>query len=331
MKTNRFARRAILSATGAALVSALALPHALAQEPVFPTGPVRIVLPFPPGTVNDTIIRILAERLSAQWRQPVTIDNRPGASSMIGTANVAQAKPDGHTLLVNITLMLQNPALRSKLPYDPKALVPVTQINRQQLPLFVRSDLGIDSLDKLVAHAMANPGKVNFATWGIGSTAHIIKEKMEQDKGVKMVHVPYRGGADIVKALLGGEADVAVADFLSPNPHIQSGKFKVIAVTGPQRFAAMPSVPTLAEAGVAGFDGYNWLGLFAPTGTPAPVLRKIAEDIAAAQADPALQARFRQEMFVEPTSTSPEDFRRIYMRDEATWSAVIRLTKIALD
>lgn len=331
MQTNRFARRAILSAAGAMLVSTLVVPPALAQEPAFPTGPVRIVLPFPPGTVNDTIIRILAERLAAQWKQPVTIDNRPGASSMIGTANVAQAKPDGHTLLVNITLMLQNPALRSKLTYDPKALVPVTQINRQQLPVFVRSDLGIDSIDKLVAHAKTHPGKVNFATWGIGSTAHIIKAKMEKDKGITMTHIPYKGGAEIVKALLSGEADVAVADFLSPNPYIQNGKFKVIAVTGPRRFAALPNVPTLAESGVAGFEGYNWLGLFAPAGTPPPVLRKIADDIAAAQADPALQARFQKEMFVEPTATGPEEFRKIYAQDEATWTAVIRATNITLD
>lgn len=331
MKTIPFARRAILSAAGAGLLFALAAPAALAQETAFPTGPVRIVLPFPPGTVNDSIIRILAERLSTQWKQPVTIDNRPGASSMIGTAYAAQAKPDGHTLLANITLMLQNPALRAKLPYDPKALVPVTQINRQQLPVFVRSDLGVDSFEKLVAYAKANPGKVNFATWGIGSTAHIIKAKLEQDKGVTMVHVPYKGGADIVKALLSGEADVAVADFLSPNPHIQSGKFKVIAVTGPKRFAALPSVPTLAETGVLGFEGYNWLGLFAPAGTPEPVLLKIADDLAAAQADPALQSRFQKEMYVEPTATGPEEFRKIFAQDEATWNAVIRATKISLD
>lgn len=330
MNRQTIARRALLAA-GATLVTTLAVPHAVAQESAFPTGPVRIVLPFPPGTVNDTIIRILAERLSQQWKQPVTIDNRPGASSMIGTANVAQSKPDGHTLLVNITLMLQNPALRSKLPYDPKALVPVTQINRQQLPVFVRSDLGIDSFDKLVAYAKAHPGKVNFATWGIGSTAHIIKAKMEQDKGITMTHVPYKGGAEIVKSLVSGEADVAVADFLSPNAFFQSGKLRVIAVTGPKRFGALPNVPTLAENGVSGFEGYNWLGLFAPAGTPPTVQRKIADDIAAAQADPTLQARFQKEMFVEPTATGPEQFRKIYAQDEATWTLVIRSTNISLD
>lgn len=331
-RIHRTARRSTLEIAAATVIAILfgAIP-VFAKEPDFPTGPVRIVLPFPPGTVNDSILRILAERLSQRWNQPVTVDNKPGASSMIGTTAVAQAKPDGHTLLANITLMVQNPALRAKLPYDPKSLVPVTQINRQQLPVFVRSDLGIDSMTKLFTYAQSNPGKLNFASWGLGSTAHIIKAKMEQDNRVAMTHVPYKGGADIVRALLAGEADVGVADFLSPNPHVQSGKFKVIAVTGPKRFADMPNVPTLAEVGVTGFEGYKWLGLFAPTGTSPAVLTKIASDIAAVQDDPALQTRFKKDMFVEPTATTPEDFQKIFARDEQAWMAVIRATKISLE
>lgn len=316
-----------------AAVAGFALPtrFAAAQQVNFPTGPVRLVLPFPPGTVNDTITRIVAERLAQRWGQPVTVDNRPGASSMLGTAYVAQASADGHTLLVNITLILQNPVLRTKLPYDPKALVPVAQFNRQQLPVFVRTDLGINSMTRLFAYAQANPGKINFASWGVGSTAHIIAAKMMQDKNVKMTHVPYKGGAEIVKALLSGESDVAVADFLSPNPHIQSGKFTVIAVTGPKRAAHLPNVPTLAEAGVTGFEGYNWTGLFAPTKTPMAVQKKIAADIAAVQADPQLQARFIKEFFVEPTAAGPEEFRKIYGRDSASWASVVFTTKISLD
>ena len=152
--TNRTPRRSTLVIAAAAMMAILIGANpAFGIEPDFPTGPVRIVLPFPPGTVNDSILRILAERLSQRWKQPVTVDNKPGASSMIGTTAVAQAKPDGHTLLANITLMVQNPALRAKLPYDPKALVSVTQINRQQLPVFVRSDLGIDSMAKLFTYA----------------------------------------------------------------------------------------------------------------------------------------------------------------------------------
>ena len=329
MHSDRITRRQLLASAGGS--AALACWPAAAQQPSYPSGPVRLVLPFPPGTVNDTITRIVAERLTQRWGQPVTVDNRPGASSMLGAAHVAQAKPDGHTLLVNITLMVQNPALRTKLPYDPKALVPVAQFNRQQLPVFVRSDLGIDSMTRLFAYAQANPGKINFASWGIGSTAHIIAAKMQQDKNVTMTHVPYKGGVDIVKALLSGEADVAVADFLSPNAHIRSGKFRVLAVTGPKRVAHLPDVPTLEEAGVTGFDGYNWSGLFAPAGTPAVVMRKIADDLAAVQADAQLQAKFKSELFVEPTAVGPQEFGKIYARDAATWASVIRSTKISLD
>ena len=324
---NNITRRTVSALAIAGFLGTVAAPT-YAQATPYPSGPVRIVLPFPPGTVNDTILRILAEKLSQRWKQPVTVDNKPGASSMIGTANVAQSTPDGLTLLVNITLIVQNPALRPKLPYDPAKLVPVTQINRQQLPVFVRSDLGIDSMTKLFAHAQANPGKINFASWGIGSTAHIIHAKMEKDKGVKMTHIPYKGGADIVKALVSGEADVAVADFLSPNAYFKNGKLRVIAVTGPKRVATLPDVPTLAESGVKGFEGYNWLGLFAPAGTPPAIIRKIADDIAAVQADPALAARFRDEMFVDPTASGTEDFRKIYQRDAATWSAVIKETGV---
>lgn len=325
---NHFSRRSVISALACASLLASVAGPAHSQAAQYPSGPVRIVLPFPPGTVNDTITRILAEKLSQRWKQPVTVDNRPGASSMIGTANVAQSPPDGLTLLVNITLMVQNPALRPKLPYDPAKLVPVTQINRQQLPVFVRSDLGIDSMTKLFAYAQSNPGKINFASWGIGSTAHIILNKMERDKGVQMTHIPYRGGTDIVKALISREADVAVADFLSPDAYFKNGKLRVIAVTGPKRVASLPDVPTLAEAGVTGFEGYNWLGLFAPAGTPAAIIRKISDDIAAAQADPALAKRFRDEMFVDPTATGTEEFRKIYQHDAATWAAVIKATGV---
>jgi tripartite-type tricarboxylate transporter receptor subunit TctC len=323
-----FTRRHItLAFAAASLLGPIAGP-AHSQTSQYPSSPVRIVLPFPPGTVNDTILRIVAERLSKRWNQPVTIDNRPGASSMIGTANVAQSRPDGLTLLANITLMVQNPALRPKLPYDPAQLVPVTQINRQQLPVFVRSDLGIDSMTKLFAYAQVNPGKINFASWGIASTAHIIVAKMQLDKGVQMAHIPYRGGADIVRAMISGEADVGVADFLSPDAYFKNGKLRILAVTGPKRVANLPDVPTLEEAGVKGFDSYNWLGLFAPAGTPPEIIQKISDDVAAVQADPVLIARFRDEMFVDPTATGTEAFRKIYERDAKTWASVIKETGV---
>ncbi len=324
-------RRALLAAALAAPATTLLPFAALAQGSEFPSRPVRIVLPFPPGTANDITLRLVAERLSARWKQPVVVDNRPGGSSIIGTDAVAKSAPDGYTLLANITLIVQNPALRKKLPYDPKDLVPVTQLNRQQLAVFVRSELPVRNFSELVAHAQARPGTLNFASWGLGSTAHLMFEKIQLDKGVKMVHVPYKGGAEINKAVLSGEADVGVADLLSPDAFFKAGKLRVIAVTGPRRLARMPEVQTLAEAGVNGFDGYNWVGLFAPASTPAAIVRRISDEINLVQADAALGKRFRDDMFVEPSETTPQDFAKIYERDMATWTQVIKDTRVTLD
>jgi len=326
-------RRALARAANTAALIALcglALP-ASAQADNYPDRTVRIVLPFPPGTVNDTVLRLLADGMSAQWKQPVVVENKPGASSMIGTAQVAQAPADGYTLLANISLILQNPALRSKLTYDPKAIMPVTEINRQQLAIFVRADLPIHSLQELIAYAKERPGKVNFASWGIGSTAHLIREKFQIDQGVDMAHVPYKGGQEINRAVAAGEADVGVADFLSPMPLVRSGKLRIIGTTGPARMPAMPQAQTLAEAGVKGFESYNWFSLFAPAGTPASVVQKIAETVHAVQDDPALLQRFREEMLVYPVKTTPEEFAKIYERERQIWTQIAEQTGLRLD
>ena len=322
-------RRRLLAA-GAGL-AALHGGGALAQAGDFPNRPVRIVLPFPPGTVNDAVLRLVGDGLAQRWKQPIVIDNRPGASSIIGSDHVAKAAPDGYTLLANITLVVQNPALRKKLPYAFSDLRAVTQFNRQQLPVFVRADLPVQNVTQLLALARAQPNKINFATWGLGSTAHLLLEKMRVDNDAPMLHVPYKGGADIIKALLSGEADVAVADLLSPDAHFKSGKLRVIGVTGPVRLPSMPQVQTLQEAGVTGFDGYNWLGLFAPARTPDAIVRRLSEDIQAVQADPALTRRFVEEMYVHPSATTPEEFAQIVDRDLQTWTSVIRRVNVALD
>ena len=323
-------RRAALSAMAIALC-----PHsqraALAQPSTFPTGPVRIVMPFPPGTSLDVLVRLVGERLMVVWKQPVVIESRPGASSMIASTAVAQAKPDGHVLLGNVLLILQNPLLRSKLPYDPAALVPLMQLQTQQLPLLMRSDLGFASAKDLLEYARTHPGKLNFATYGIGSTPHIIKTKIELDQKVSMTHVPYQGPQDVIKALLTGDADIGMTDYLPAKEHVASGKLKVIAVTGARRMARAADAPTFAELGVSGFEGALWFGLFAPAGTPEAVQSRIAADIAAVMADPSLQQKLRNEMFVEPAVEGPEAFRKTYDRDYETWAATIRKTKIALD
>jgi tripartite-type tricarboxylate transporter receptor subunit TctC len=324
-----FSRRRLLAA--GAGVATMAATGVRAQTGDFPNRPIRIVLPFPPGTVNDSVLRLVGEGLTQRWKQPIVIDNRPGASSIIGTDMVAKSAPDGYTLLANITLIVQNPALRKKLPYAFTDLRAVTQFNRQQLPVFVRADLPVHSVTQLLELARAQPGKINFATWGLGSTAHLLQEKMRVDNGAPMMHVPYKGGADIIKALLSGEADVAVADLLSPDAHFKSGRLRVIGVTGPVRLPNMPNVQTLQEAGVSGFDGYNWLGLFAPARTPDAVVRKISEEINSVQSDPALARRFMEEMYVSPSATTPEQFTQILERDLQTWTSVIQRVGVALE
>lgn len=328
-----FATRRAFGVLGIAALAPLLgrAPAALAQGAVFPSRPVRIVLPFPPGAVNDLVLRLLAERLSTRWEQPVLVENKPGGGTLIGTDLVAKAAPDGHTLLANVTSIIQNPALRRRLPYDTlKDIVPVAQINRQQLAVIVRGDLPVQSFSELVAYAKARPGKLNFATWGIASTAHLIYEKTRVDTGAQMVHVPYKGSQEIVKALLTGEADAAVTDLLTPSQYFGDGRIRVVGVTGPERAPGLPHVQTLKEGGVGGFEPFGWLGLFAPGGTPMPILRQIAGDLNAIQADPALSRRFA-EMMVHPSTTTPEQFKQIFDRDLAVWTGVIKSTAVTLD
>lgn len=322
-------RKLLLLACAPGLALALAGAPARAQD--FPARPVRIILPFAPGAANDLVLRLLAERLSQRWGQPVVVDNRPGGGTIIGTDAVAKAAPYGHTLLANVSAIVQNPALRKRMPYDTaRDLAPVAQINRQHLVLVARADLPARHVAELVALAKARPDKLTFATWGIASTAHMVFEKMRLDTGAPMVHVPYRGSQDIAKALLTGEADVGMMDMVTPLPHIRAGKLRVLAVNGPVRAPIHPEAPTLAESGITGFEAYGWLGLFAPAGTPPAIVRKIADDLNSVQADPALAARW-DELQVYPSQTTPEQFRAIFERDLATWAAVIRRTGIALD
>lgn len=327
---SRLRRRSVLLAAASPAIGLLP-GAALAQATDFPARPVRIVLPFSPGAANDLVLRLLAERLSQRWGQPVVVDNKPGGGTIIGTDAVAKAAPDGHTLLANVSAIVQNPALRKKMPYDTaKDLAPVVQINRQHLVLVARPDLPIRNVRELVAYAKANPSKVNFATWGVASTAHMIYEMTRLETGAPMVHVPYKGSQDIVKALLSNEAHVAVMDVVTPLPHIQAGRLRAIAVNGPQRAPVFPDVQTLSEGGVPGFEAYGWLGLFAPAGTPAAIIRKIADDLNTVQADPALAKRW-EELQVYPSQTTPEQFKAIFEKDLATWGAVIRRTGLTLD
>lgn len=315
-----------------AAASACLMPWLATAAPAdtFPSRPVKIVVPFPPGAANDVKTRAIAEKLAERWRQPVIVDNRPGGSSIIGTSLVAEAPADGYTLLANVTLMIQNPLLRKNLAYDPAKLVPVTQINRQQLMIAVNGNTAVHNLDELAALARQKPGQLNYATFGIGSSAHLMLAKFAKDRDLDLVHVPYKGSGDMLRALLAGEVQISVTDPLSPQQYFASGAMRPIAVTGPQRSPRYPNVQTMEEAGITGFDGYNWLGLFAPAGTPDDVIRKISDAFNEVQRDPKMVA-WLEETGVMPAYTTPTEFREIFERDRAVWAEVIRVTGVTVD
>lgn len=325
-------RRTAVYATIVGVLAVLGVTPAAGQSTEFPARTVKIVLPLPPGTVNDTVLRLLADRLSKTWGQSVIVENKPGASTIIGSEAVAKAPADGYTLLANVSLLAQNQSLRKKLPYDAQRdLTAVTQLNRQQLVLLVRADFPAHSIAELVTYAEANPGKVSFGSWGLGSTAHLIAEKFRVDKGVQFTHVAYKGAAEIVRGMVAGDIDVGVADRLSPNAFVRSGRLRIIGVTGPARLASLPEVGTLGEAGITGFDDYNWFGLFAPAGTPSEIVDKIAADIRQVQTDPALAKRLMEDMFVTPTSMPPDEFRAAFRKEIANWASVAKATGVMLE
>jgi len=319
----------LISLIWIAVLSVFWGPQAVAQGANFPNRAIRIIMPFPPGTAPDVALRMLAAQLSERWKQPLIVENKPGASSIIGTDTVAKAPADGYTLLATITLLAQNHSLRKDLPYDTfRDLVPITQIQREQLVLYVRGDSAVRNIAELISRANAHPGKINFATWGAGSTAHLILEKFRHDKGVQMTQVPYKGAAEIANAVVSGVVDVGIGDILSSKPFFDSGQLRPIAVTGPSRAPTLSTVETLAEVGLYGFEQYNWVGLFAPARTSSAIVRKISDAVNETASDPAYAKRLTDKMFAIPSFTTPEQFAEIFAHDTARWAAIIQATGV---
>jgi tripartite-type tricarboxylate transporter receptor subunit TctC len=264
---------------------------AAAQD--FPKGPVKIVVPFPPGGPTDTVGRMLAQKLQDTWGQPVLLDYKPGAGTVIGADFVAKSPADGLTIgMVNSSLAV-NPTLRKKLPYDTqKDLAGVTQLFNMQLAIVARPDAPYNNLNELIAYAKKNPGKLNYGTPGAGSTTHLGAELLKREAGFEMQHVGMKGSAPAHTELMGGRLDLVVDPFLSILPYVQGGRMKIIATMGDKRVAGH-DYPTVAET-IPGFNVGALLGFVAPAGTPRPVLQKIQADTAAALASPDVQKRAQE-------------------------------------
>ena len=293
----------------------------------FPSRPLRIVVPFAAGGATDLIARVVGQKLTESMGQPVVIDNRPGASGMIGADAVAKAAPDGYTLLMGSTAEVAiNPSLYAKMAYDPdKDLVPVTLAGITPLILVVNPASPYKSVADIVADAKAHPGRVSFASAGNGSVQHLSGELLKVLTSTDMVHVPYKGAAPALTDVLSGQVTMFFSGMPPAMPHVKSGKLRALAVTTPARSPAAPDVPTMAEAGIAGFDISNWFGVLAPAGTPRDVLDRLNAEVVKALAQPAVKARLA-EQGAEAVGDTREAFAAFIQSEKAKYAKLIKVS-----
>lgn len=304
--------------------AAFALCAAPLSAQSYPTKTVRLVVPFSPGGSTDVTARILAQKLTEAWRQQVIVDNRAGAGGNIGAESVARAAPDGYTLLLATTgVMAINHKLYKSLPYDSlKDLAPVTQIGGLPLILIVHPSLPAKSVRDLVAMAKAKPGSLSFASSGVGSATHMTAELFRMMAGVDMVHIPYKGSGQAMTDLISGQVGVAFDQITSSIGHVQSGKLRALAVTSAKRFPSVPNLPTVAEAGVAGYESVSWNGIAAPARTPREIIDRIQGEVARALQQADMKERFLKDG-IEPIGSTPEQFAAHIRSERAKWEKVV--------
>jgi len=310
------------------LIMALCVPAAQAADAAYPTRPIRIVVPQTAGASTDLTARLIAQGLNEAFRQPVIVDNRPGAGSVTGTDIVAKAAPDGYTLLVVASSITINPSLRKDLPYDTlRDLTGITQLSAFPNLLVVHPSLPVKSVQELIALAKAKPGYLNWGSAGNGTGVHLSGELFKYMTGVDWVHVPFKGGAPGMIALMGGQVQLSFATIVAALPHVRSGKMRAIAVTTAKRSPAAPEVPTIAESGVPGFDHGPWNGFLAPARTPRTVVARLHTQAARIVYSPEVKKVLNHEG-AEPVGNAPEEFTAILKSETVKWAKVIKAAGI---
>lgn len=299
-------------------------PHAWPQQPV------RIVVPFPAGGTADVLPRIVAEMLGPVWKQPIVIDNRTGAGGNIGAENVAHSKPDGYTLMSAPPPPIAiNQNLYPKLNYDPTKFKPITILATSPNVVGVSNKLGVNSVKELIERAKANPGKLNVANQGNGSTSHLTAAMFESHAGVKFNHVPYRGTAPALNDLVAGHVDIFFDNISSSLPQHEAGNIKILAVAQKERASQLPDVPTVTEAGLPGFIAIAWFGVVAPEGTPDDIIAKINKDIVTVLSNPDVRRRYLDQA-ATPVANSPAEALKFIQAETKLWGDVIRQANVRL-
>jgi tripartite-type tricarboxylate transporter receptor subunit TctC len=313
----------------AALAATVAAPFARAQ-PTWPSRPIKVLVGYPPGGFTDVTARLVCDKLQARLGQPVIVENKPGANGIVAVDMLSKAAPDGSTFAVVIAAHAANTTLYKKLPYDPKDVTGVSLIGVSPLIYAANNEGPFKNAKELVAYAKANPGKISFGSSGNGSAVHLSTELLKSVTGTQMVHIPYRGSAAAFTDLLGGQIHLfgdAAQGLIAPG---KAGKVRLLGVASDKRLAALPDVPTFIEQGIPGYVASTWAGMLAPAGTPAPIVERMAEAIAAVVKMDDVKARF-DAMGTIPAGSSPAEFNKFIADETAKWGKVIREANVTLD
>lgn len=328
-------RHTVQLALGTGLTALVGAAPAAANEAkapgAYPSKAIRVIVPYPAGGGTDIIGRAIAMQLSQAWGVPVLVENKPGASGTLGNDLVAKSAPDGHTVLIGITAMIQAPALYAKLPYDVlKDLAPVSQLALSSDLFVVPRDVPARTLKEFVALAKARPGRYQCGNYGNGTSSHMHGELFKMKAGLDLAAVPYKGAAPLINDVLGGQVSSAFVDASSANAHLRSDRIRILAITGTQRHPALPEVPTFAESGYAGFEANGWFGAFVAGATPKAVVDKLSIEIRRIVNSPELSGRLAA-MGLRPVGSTPEELGAVMARDLPKWERIVKDAHITLE
>lgn len=317
-----------------ALALSVALPVAALQAhaQAYPSQPIKMIVPFTAGGTTDILARTIGQKLSEAWRQPVIVENRPGAGGNIGADAVAKAKPDGYTILMGtIGTQSINSSLYSKMPYDAaNDFAPVTLVAVVPNVLVVHPSVNAKTVGELVALAKAKPGELNFASSSTGGSPHLSGEMFKQMTGANIVHVPYKGSAPALTDLLGGQVSLMFDNLPSALPHVKAGKLRALGVTSARRSPAAPDIPTIADSGVAGYEVDSWFGILVPAGTPKEIVNKLNVEVVRILNIPEVRQRL-MEQGAEPVGGTPEQFAEHIRKETAKWARVVKASGAKVD
>jgi len=305
------------------------MPGARAQA--YPTKPIRIVVPFPPGGTSDILARAIGQKLAEEWRQQVIVDNRPGAGANIGAEVVAKASADGYTLFLASTIHTINPSLYKKLNYDPvKDFTPVMLVVATSQVLCVHPSLPVKSVKEFIAYSRKRPGELNYSSAGNGSQPHLTAELFKARTGINIVHIPYKGAPPAMTDLLAGQVALTFATAPSAVPHVKAGKLRALGVSTAKRISALPDVPTIAEAGVTGFEAVGWNGLVGPAGMPAAIVDKLNATVTRIVHEPAM-SKYLSSQGADPETGTPAEFAAYIKSEIAKWAQVVKDSGAQID